>query len=84
MAKKTITDVHNELQLVKLDMQYVKSSQEKTQQDVKLIKQKLLDPEQGTIANVVKNTTFRSGAQKALWTIWATLIGIIVKMIFWE
>jgi len=84
MARKTITDVHNDLQLVKLDMEYVKASQEKTQEDVRLIKQKLLDPEKGAIASVGKNTTFRSTAQKAIWTIWVTLVGIIAKLIFWE
>lgn len=84
MTRKTITDVHNELQLVKLDMQYVKSSQEKTQDDVRIIKQRLLDPHNGAIAGVSKNTSFRKTAQKAIWSIWLVIIGIIAKMVFWE
>jgi len=52
--------------------------------DLKEIKVRLLDPDMGTISKVNKNTTFRKGAQKTLWSIWIVLIGILGKLIFWN
>ena len=52
--------------------------------DLKEIKVRLLDPDVGTISKVNKNTTFRKGAQKTLWSIWIVLIGILGKLIFWN
>ena len=48
-----------------------------------MIKKVLLNPDNGTVARVNKNTQFRKGSQKTLWTIWVVLIGIVGKMIFW-
>jgi len=53
-------------------------------EDVRFIKRKLLDPDDGTIARVNKNTSFRKGAQKTLWSIWIVIIGILGKLIFWN
>ena len=53
-------------------------------QDVRFIKKKLLDPDDGTIARVNKNTSFRKQTGKVLWSIWIALIGIIGKIIFWN
>tara|TARA_R110002110_G_scaffold95656_5_gene247189 strand:+ start:313 stop:522 length:210 start_codon:yes stop_codon:yes gene_type:complete len=53
-------------------------------QDLRDIKKRLLDPDQGTISKVNKNTSFRKGAQKTLWSIWIVLIGIIGKLMFWN
>ena len=52
--------------------------------DVRLIKKRLLDPDDGTIARVNQNTSFRKGAQKTLWSIWAVILGILGKIIFWN
>tara|TARA_R100001443_G_scaffold15612_1_gene25420 strand:+ start:327 stop:536 length:210 start_codon:yes stop_codon:yes gene_type:complete len=52
--------------------------------DVRFIKKKLLDPDDGTIARVNKNTSFRKGAQKTIWSIWLVLVGILGKIIFWN
>ena len=46
-------------------------------EDVRFIKRKLLDPDDGTIARVNKNTSFRKSAQKTLWSIWVVIIGIL-------
>ena len=53
-------------------------------EDVRFIKRKLFDPDDGTIARVNKNTSFRKSAQKTLWSIWVVIIGILGKLIFWN
>jgi len=53
-------------------------------EDVRFIKKKLLDPDDGTIARVNINTSFRKGAQRTLWSIWIVLVGILGKLIFWN
>lgn len=53
-------------------------------EDVRFIKKKLLDPDDGTIARVNRNTSFRKNAQKTLWSIWLVIIGILSKLIFWN
>ena len=53
-------------------------------QDLRDIKKRLLDPDEGTISKVNRNTSFRKGAQKTLWSIWIVLIGIIGKLMFWN
>jgi hypothetical protein len=53
-------------------------------EDVRFIKKRLLDPDDGTIARVNRNTSFRKSAQKTLWSIWLVIIGILGKIIFWN
>ena len=84
MARLTNTDLHNEIKLVKQDLSHVKEGVSSMQEDITMIKKKLLNPDDGTVARVNRNTDFRKGAQRALWTIWIALIGIITKMIFWD
>ena len=84
MARLTNEQVYGEIKLVKNDMDYLKEGQAKMQEDITMIKKVLLNPDNGTVARVNKNTQFRKGAQKTLWTIWVVLLGIIGKMIFWQ
>ena len=70
MARLTNQQLHEELVAIKAD--------------VKEIKIRLLDPDNGTISKVNKNTSFRKGAQKTLWSIWIVLVGILGKLIFWN
>ena len=70
MARLTNQQLHDELISIK--------------SDVREIKVRLLDPDNGTISKVNKNTSFRKGAQKTLWSIWVVLIGILGKLIFWN
>ncbi len=84
MARLTNEHLHNEIQLIKHDLGHMKENQEKLQGDISMIKKKLLNPDDGTVAKLNRNTEFRKSAQKALWVIWASLIGIIGKMIFWD
>ena len=66
---------------------------------IKEIKEVLLDPEDGLIVRVNKNTYFRKqiniqeieelksfkdNVTKALWGIYTVVLGIIAKLIFWE
>jgi|TARA_R110002072_G_scaffold211550_2_gene369133 hypothetical protein len=70
MARLTNQQLHDELLSIK--------------SDVREIKVRLLDPDNGTISRVNKNTSFRKGAQKTLWSIWVVLVGILGKLIFWN
>ena len=66
---------------------------------IKEIKEVLLDPEDGLIVRVNKNTYFRkqiniqeieelksfkNNVTKALWGIYTVVLGIIAKLIFWK
>ena len=72
---------------------------EEIHQTVKEIKEVLLDPEDGIIVRVNKNTywrkqiniqeieelkNFKSNVTKAMWGIYTVVIGIIAKLIFWK
>ena len=70
MARLTNQQLHEELLELKAD--------------VKEIKRRLLDPDDGTISRVNRNTNFRKNAGAALWSVWVAMIGVIAKLIFWE
>ena len=72
---------------------------EEIPQTVKEIKEVLLDPEDGIIVRVNKNTywrkqiniqdieelkNFKQNVTTALWGIYTVVIGIIAKLIFWK
>ena len=84
MSRLTNTDLHNEIKLVKQDLNHVKDGQTKMQEDITMIKKVLLNPDGGTISRVNKNTEFRKNTQKVLWSLWIAILGIIGKMIFWD
>ena len=84
MARLTNSDLHNEIKLVKKDMAFLKDGQLKMQADITMIKKVLLDPDNGTISKVNRNTDFRKKANAALWSIWVAMIGVIAKLIFWN
>tara|TARA_R100001510_G_C7611994_1_gene175225 strand:- start:541 stop:795 length:255 start_codon:yes stop_codon:yes gene_type:complete len=84
MGRLTNEHLSNEINLVKQELEYVKKNQDKMQADLSMIKERLLNPDEGTIARVNKNTQFRKSTTKVLWSIWIALIGILTKMIFWD
>ena len=84
MARLTNSDLHNEIKLVKKDMAFLKEGQSKMQADITMIKKVLLDPDNGTISKVNRNTDFRTKANAALWSIWVVMIGVVAKLIFWN
>ena len=72
---------------------------EEIHQTVKEIKEVLLDPEDGLIVRVNKNTywrkqidiqdiqelkSFKQNVTTALWGIYSLVLGVIAKLIFWE
>ena len=72
---------------------------EEIHQTVTEIKEILLDPEDGIIVRVNKNTywrkqidtqditelkNFKNNVTKALWAIYTVVLGIIAKLIFWK
>ena len=84
MARLTNSDLHNEIKLVKKDMTFLKEGQLKMQSDITMIKKVLLDPDNGTISKVNRNTDFRKKSNAALWSVWVAMIGVIAKLIFWN
>ena len=84
MPRLTNEHLHSEIKLVKQELCHVKDNQSKMRDDLVMIKKTVLNPDYGTIARVNKNTAFRKGAQKTLWSIWIVLIGILGKLIFWN
>jgi len=70
MARLTNEQLHEELLELKAD--------------VREIKVRLLDPDDGTISRVNRNTDFRKKANGALWSVWVTMIGVLAKLIFWN
>jgi hypothetical protein len=84
MARLTNEHLHSEIKLVKNDIEYLKEGQMKMQTDITMIKKVLLDPDNGTIARVNRNTDFRKKATGAIWSVWIAVIGVIAKLIFWN
>jgi len=84
MARLTNEHLHSEIKLVKNDVEHLRDGQEKIQDDLTMIKKVLLNPDDGTIARVNKNTVFRKSTGKVLWSLWIAMIGVIAKLIFWD
>ena len=51
-------------------------------QDVREIKKRLLDPDDGVVARINVNTSFRKSARVWLGIFFTTLIGLITKALF--
>jgi hypothetical protein len=84
MPRLNTSEIHSEIQLIKKDVEFLRESQVRVQADIAEIKKTLLDPDNGAIARVNKNTEFRKVASAALWSIWLTMLGVLAKLIFWE
>lgn len=83
-ARLTNADLHKDIQLLKQDLDHMKDAQLKMANDISMIKRTLLDPDQGAIARVNRNTQFRKLASGALWSVWVAMIGVLAKLIFWN
>ena len=84
MPRPTNEHLYSEIKLLKNDIVHLKDGQVKMQEDLTMIKKRLLNPDDGTISRVNRNTQFRKNTQKVLWSIWIALIGIIAKLAFWN
>ena len=82
-----------------LESKFESGELEQIHQVVKEIKKILLDPEDGLIVRVNKNTywrkqinineieelkSFKKNVTHALWAIYTIVIGVIAKLIFWK
>ena len=82
-----------------LEAQYSSGQLDEIHQTVKEIKEILLDPEDGIIVRVNKNTywrkqinvqeieelkSFKKNVTHALWEIYTIVLGVITKLIFWK
>jgi hypothetical protein len=83
-TRLTNADLHKDIQLLKQDLDHMKSAQLKMANDISMIKRTLLDPDRGAIARVNRNTEFRKLAGGALWSVWVAMIGVLAKLIFWN
>ena len=84
MARPTNEHVYSEIKLVKSEVCHIKDNQVKMQEDLTMIKKQLLNPDNGAIARVNKNTDFRKSTGKVLWSLWVAILGIVGKIIFWN
>jgi hypothetical protein len=50
-------------------------------QDIKDIKLRLLDPEDGLVVRISKNTGFRKNTRIGLWAVFAAIGGLLTEMI---
>ena len=69
---------------MKITNQQLHEDLQDLKEDVRFIKKRLLDPDDGTVARVNRNTDFRKSSQKTLWSIWMVILGILSKLIFWD
>jgi hypothetical protein len=78
--KPTNADLAAELLSMKKDNEQLSARISELHKDIRDIKVTLLDPDHGAIARVNRNTEFRETTSKALWVVYAALVGIIVKI----
>jgi len=50
-------------------------------QDIKDIKLRLLDPEDGLVVRISKNTSFRKNTRIGLWAVFTAIGGLLTEMI---
>lgn len=84
MARLTNEHLHSDIQLVKNDVEHLRDGQTKMQDDITMIKKVLLNPDDGAIARVNRNTDFRKKSGAAIWSVWIAMLGVIAKLIFWD
>ena len=95
MSRATNTDIIEKLEC--MEIRLPNGELEQIQNDLKDIKEILLDPEDGLVVRVNKNTywrkqvdvddikelkNFKSTVTKALWVVYAAVIGLISKILW--
>ncbi len=95
MARATNTDIIEKLEC--MEVRLPNGELQQIQEDIRDIKEILLDPEDGLVVRVNKNTywrkqvdvddikelkNFKSTVTKALWVVYAAVIGLISKIIW--
>jgi len=72
----------DDISLVKHRMDSMEDKIDKMDAKLDMLTEKLLNPDYGVTARVNRNTTHRKVMSKALWVIYAVVIGLIIKMIW--
>ena len=95
MARATNTDIIEKLEC--MEVRLPNGELQQIQEDIKDIKEILLDPEDGLVVRVNKNTywrkqvdvddikelkSFKSTVTRALWVVYAAVIGLISKILW--
>jgi len=95
MARATNTDIIEKLEC--MEIRLPNGELQQIQEDIRDIKEILLDPEDGLVVRVNKNTywrkqvdvddikelkSFKSTVTKALWVVYAAVIGLISKILW--
>ena len=95
MSRATNTDIIEKLEC--MEIRLPNGELQQIQDDIRDIKEILLDPEDGLVVRVNKNTywrkqvdvddikelkSFKSTVTKALWVVYAAVIGLISKIIW--
>ena len=75
---------NGEFALLKKSVEDLHGGQETLRSSIRELKKQLLDPDDGVVVKVNRNTEFRKNTQKVLWSLWIAILGIIGKMIFWD
>lgn len=76
----TNKDIVREMALLEQRIDSMEDKLDKMDKKLDMITEKLLDPDDGVVARVNKNTSTRKVLVKATWVIYAAIIGLIVKM----
>ena len=72
----------DDISLMEHRMNSMEEKLDKMDGKLDMLTEKLLDPDHGVTARVNRNTTHRKVMSKALWVIYAVMIGVIIKLIW--
>jgi|TARA_R110002012_G_scaffold137990_1_gene293139 tetrahydromethanopterin S-methyltransferase subunit G len=72
----------DDISLMEHRMNSMEEKLDKMDGKLDMLTEKLLDPDYGVTARVNRNTTHRKVMSKALWVIYAIVIGVVIKMIW--
>jgi hypothetical protein len=73
-----------EIGLMKLRIDSMEDKLDKMDAKLDMLTEKLLDPDHGVTARVNRNTSHRKIMSKALWVIYAAVLGVTIKLFFGE
>ena len=73
---------NGEIKRMEQTLLILEKNQNEMKEDIRYIRKTILDPELGLIVRINKNTDSR--VQKGLWILYSAIIGIIIKLLFWD
>ena len=71
-----------DISLMQHRMDSVGDKLDKMDAKLDMLTEKLLDPDKGVTSRVNKNTSYRKIMSKALWIIYAIVIGLVINIIW--